>query len=78
MGVESSKWSSRILMDKLLDERKEPCTLRNVVYESECAKCNPPGTRKVADRDGLGEKRDRPSLYVGETAVGGPHTLVGG
>ena len=33
------------------DEKKEPCTLRNVVYESECAKCNPPGTRKVADRD---------------------------
>ena len=50
------------------DERKEPCTLRNVVYESKCAKCNPPGTRKVADRDGLGEKRDMPTLYVGETA----------
>ena len=39
-----------------------------MVYESECTKCNPPDTRKVADRDGLGEKRDRPSLYVGETA----------
>jgi hypothetical protein len=28
----------------------------------------PAGTRKVADRDGLGEKRDMASLYVGETA----------
>ena len=37
------------------------------MYESECAKCNPPGTRKVADKDGLGEKRDMASLYVGET-----------
>ena len=50
------------------DERKEPCTLRNVVYESECARCNPPGTRTVADRDGLAEKRDIASLYVGESA----------
>jgi hypothetical protein len=50
------------------DERKEPCTLRNVVYESECARCNPPGTRRVADRDGLAEKRSIASLYVGESA----------
>ena len=41
--------------------------LRNVVYESECPKCNPPGSRKVADKEGLSEKRDEPSLYVGET-----------
>ena len=38
------------------------------MYESECAKCNPPGTRKVADKDGLGEKREMACLYVGETA----------
>jgi hypothetical protein len=41
---------------------------RNVVYESECSTCNPPGTRKEADKEGLEEKRERPSLYVGETA----------
>ena len=50
------------------DKRKEPCTLGNVVYESECARCNPPGTRRVADKDGLAEKRDVASLYVGESA----------
>ena len=41
---------------------------RNVVYESECSTCNPPGTRKELDKLGLAEKRDTPSLYVGETA----------
>jgi hypothetical protein len=49
-------------------EKKEPCTTRNVVYESECGTCNPVGSRKLADKDGLAEKRDTPSLYVGETA----------
>ena len=49
-------------------EKKEPCTKRNVVYESECGVCNPAGSRKLADREGLAEKRDIPSLYVGETA----------
>ena len=38
------------------------------MYESECGKCNPPGSRKVADQEGLGEKRDIASLYVGESA----------
>ena len=50
------------------DERKEPCTLRNVVYESECRVCNPPGTRKEADKQGLEERRALASLYVGESA----------
>ena len=49
-------------------EKKEPCSTRNVVYESECGVCNPAGSRKLADREGLAEKRDIPSLYVGETA----------
>ena len=49
-------------------DKKEPCMKRNVVYESECSTCNPLGTRKEADKMGLGEKRERPSLYVGETA----------
>jgi hypothetical protein len=49
--------------------RKEgPLSLINVVYESECARCKPPGTRRVADKEGLGEKRDVASLYVGESA----------
>ena len=38
------------------------------MYQSECTSCNPPGTRKEADKEGLGEKRERASLYVGETA----------
>ena len=49
-------------------EKKEPCSTRNVVYESECGVCNPAGSRRLADKDGLAEKRDIPSLYVGETA----------
>ena len=49
-------------------EKKEPCNTKNIVYESECGRCNPPGSRKVADREGLGEKRDVASLYVGESA----------
>ena len=49
-------------------EKKEPCMQRNIVYESECSTCNPPGTRKELDKLGLAEKRDTPSLYVGETA----------
>ena len=39
-------------------EKKEPCTNKNIVYESECGKCHPPGSRREADRDGLGEKRE--------------------
>ena len=42
--------------------------LRNVLYEGECSKCNPPGSRREADQNGLDEKREDPSLYVGETA----------
>ena len=42
--------------------------LRNIVYESECARCNPPGTRKAKDREGLDDSREVASLYVGETA----------
>ena len=44
------------------EENKEPCTLRNVVYESECTQCNPPGTRKEAEKEGLEERRERASL----------------
>ena len=52
---------------KQVGEKKEPCMRRNVVYESECSVCNPPGTRKETDKEGLSEKREEPSLYVGET-----------
>ena len=49
-------------------ERKEACTQRNVVYESECAQCNPEGSRKESDKVSLADRREVPSLYVGETA----------
>ena len=49
-------------------EQKEPCTLRNVVYESECGKCNKPGERKEQDKESLEDKRAVASIYVGETA----------
>ena len=50
------------------DERKEPCTRRNIIYESECVQCNPSGTRKESDKSSLEDKREQPSLYVGESA----------
>ena len=65
-GVECGRGTCRTCAQP--DERKEPCTLRNVVYESECRVCNPPGSRKEADKMGLGEKKALASLYVGETA----------
>ena len=49
------------------EERKEPCMRRNVVYESECGICNPPGSRKEADKTTLAESKGYPSLYVGES-----------
>ena len=49
-------------------DKKEPCKARNIVYESECTLCNEPGSRKLADRDGLKEKKEQANLYVGETA----------
>ena len=42
--------------------------MRNLVYESECKKCNPPGSRSSKDKEGLQERRDTVSLYVGKTA----------
>ena len=41
---------------------------RNIVYESECGICNPPGSRKEADKMSLAEKKGYPSLYVGESS----------
>ena len=49
------------------DAKKEPCTMRNIVYESECGKCNPEGSRKSSDKEDLQERRDVASLYVGES-----------
>ena len=65
-GVECGRDSCRTCQQP--GDTKEPCMLRNVLYESECSKCNPPGSRKEADKHGLDEKREDPSLYVGETA----------
>ena len=39
------------------------------MHESECNQCNPPGSRKEADNEGLEEKKERASLYVAETAT---------
>ena len=41
---------------------------RNMVYESECGSCNPPGSRKEADKKSLAESKGYPSLYVGESS----------
>ena len=65
-GTECGRGSCRTCAQP--GEKKEPCMQRNIVYESECSTCNPPGTRKELDKLGLAEKRDTPSLYVGETA----------
>ena len=65
-GTECGRGACRICAQP--GEKKEPCMQRNIVYESECSTCNPPGTRKELDKLGLAEKRDTPSLYVGETA----------
>ena len=53
------------------EERKEPCRARNVVYESECTWCNEPGSRKMADKVDLKEKKEQVNLYVGETVSTG-------
>ena len=39
-----------------------------MLYESECARCNPPGTRRLADNVSLEEKGDVASLYVRKMA----------
>ena len=49
-------------------EIKEPCTLRNILYESECGSCNELGTSKLRDKDSLCDSRNPPSIYVGESA----------
>ena len=48
-------------------EVKEPCTLRNVLYESECGSCNQLGNQSERDKDTLSDTR-MPSIYVGESA----------
>ena len=47
---------------------KEPCCQRNVLYESECGMCNVLGGHKERDAEGLEDKREEASIYVGETA----------
>ena len=48
-------------------EVKEPCTLRNILYESECGACNQLGNHSERDQTSLCDKRV-PSIYVGESA----------
>ena len=49
-------------------DKKEPCTRRNIVYESECIQCNPGQSRQERDKVSLAESREQPNLYVGESA----------
>ena len=49
-------------------ELKEPCTMRNIVYESECEKCNVLGNHKERDKSTLSDARIPASIYVGESA----------
>ena len=52
-----------------VEEWKQPCTLKNILYESECTKCNPQGSRAKSDKKGeLEDQRDPPSIYVGESS----------
>ena len=59
-GQECGRTSCRTCVQP--EEKKDMYTQRNVVFESECARCNPPGTRQVADIEGLAERRDVASL----------------
>ena len=47
-------------------ERVEGCTTTNLVYESACVVCN--GEEKIKNKEGLEDKREEPSIYVGESA----------
>ena len=75
-GVECGRGTCRTCVQ--LDERKELCTLRNVVYESECTLCNEPGSRKAKDKEGREVKKGwstnelalRQRLNVMEDAAG--------
>ena len=48
-------------------EPKQPCKMRNVVYESECVLCNPISRDKLEKEVDL-LRRGQASLYVGETS----------
>ena len=48
-------------------EKKQDCRKRNIVYESKCVLCNPEGGKYQKDGKDLEDKRDNPSIYVGES-----------
>ena len=48
-------------------EEKISCRRRNLIYESRCLKCNPKEEEKK-ENSSLEDKRQSPSIYVGETA----------
>ena len=51
------------------EEQKVDCRKRNVVYESGCELCNPKQERMEKKKgEQLEDKRDEPSIYVGETS----------
>ena len=51
------------------EEQKLDCRKRNLIYESLCELCNPreDKQKKVKDED-LEDRREDPSIYVGETS----------
>ena len=48
-------------------DRKQDCRKRNIVYESKCVICNPEGEMYQKDGKELEDKRENPSIYVGES-----------
>ena len=48
-------------------DRKQDCRKRNIVYESKCVLCNPDVEKYQKDGKELEDKRETPSIYVGES-----------
>ena len=49
-------------------EKKQDCRKRNIVYESRCMVCNPEGEKAKKVGKELEDKRETPSIYVGESS----------
>jgi hypothetical protein len=48
-------------------DRKQDCRKRNIIYESKCVICNPEKEKFQKDGKDLEDKREDPSIYVGES-----------
>ena len=58
--VKGNHWGLQRVEHAQPDERKEPCTVRNIIYESECSQFNQLGERKENDKNGLEERHCKP------------------